>query len=303
MSRTPFKATLVAAAILSFQIGPVASAEPAKKPSDLPEILLWDEAAQNAPSSGEDTTAIPLDTRIGPLPKNGAIVVKFDPRCVAGVKFTETARNSVLDDDLAALAKKALRPAGDLGKCETDLRKRQLLGVSRHVPKFDRSTIKATAVDKDGKELGGVTIYYGPPEHLHLAIDLPVTNRKTLKYDEASGTLQPKEEKPQVYLSLNYRIGDLLEEPRTIADRVEVKLLVLASRKPLDSYGIGLGIKLDDMKPLKLDLKGLSIFGGYFRTKVDTIVDGVARPDEGTKNSWRVGISYDLSAGLKWASF
>jgi len=291
--RTPKFAMLLIAGICSTPFGTLAD-EP-----KLPEILLWD---ANATNEG-DPKPQALKTRIYPLPKNTPIVVKFDMRCVKTVKFTETARSSVLDEDLAALIKKLAKAAGDVGPCPTDLAQRRLDGVVQYVPKFERSTIKATAVDQDAKELGGETIYYGPEEHLHLSIDLPVTNRDTLKYDDASHSLVPKEDKPQVYLSINYRVGDLLDKPKTIMDRAEIKVAVLASRKPLDSYGVGIGARLDDLHPFSLELKGLSIFAGYFRTKEDTIADGVPVTNGATKNSWRFGVSYDLGTGLKWAGF
>ena len=268
--------------------------------ADLPDVLLWNGDAQDM---GDPK---PLKGRVYPLAKNEAIVVKFDKRCVAAVKFTETARNSVIEDDIAALTKKILKASGDRkdnDPCPKELDKRKLTGTASHVPKFDRSTIKVVAMSTAEAEIAGQTIYYGPEEHLSLGIDLPVNNRKVLKYDETSQSLQPKDDAPQVYLSLNYTIGDLLEAPSGLKNRLSVKVMARASRRPLDSYGVGIGVKLDGMMPLGVELKGFSIFGGYFRTRVDAITDGAVQVNEGSKNSWRAGISYDLGTGLKWASF
>jgi hypothetical protein len=264
--------------------------------ADLPEILLWDETARD---TGDVATQV-LRKRIYPA-RESAVVVKYDPRCVASIKFTETARNSVIEDDLASLLKRF--NARDAAPCPTDLAQRRLTGEARHIAKFKRSTILVVASDKDGKELARQSIVYGPEEHLSLGIDLPVDNRKTLKYDEATKTLLPTEDAPKVYLSVNYLFGDLLDSPKVFSDRVSLKLMAQASRHPLDSYGAGVSLRLDGATPLGIELKGFSVFGGYFRTREDVVVNGVAQPGEGWKNAWRVGISYDLGTGLKWAGF
>lgn len=222
------------------------------------------------------------------------ITVAYTDCAVESVKFSETARNTRLSDDITQLLKALSKAQAFGGTC---------LSGAEFEPKLERSTIKVVAFDAAGKELSVHTIVYGPAEHLSLGIDLPVTNRKTLKYDEATKSLVPKDENAQVYLSLNYSLGDVFTKPASPKDRTDIKLMVLASRRPLDSYGVGIGYRMDFLKDIHVDMQGFSLFAGYFSTRADQIADGVVQLDQGRKRAWRVGVSYDLSTGLKWAKF
>lgn len=111
---------------------------------------------------------------------------------------------------------------------------------------YERATLTIRAVSKTGKDDQSVTILTGPKEHLYLGIDLPVTQRKSLKYDSATKTLQPQNDSPQLYLSINYYFGDLAgeEDERGPRDRFSVKVLALFSKRPLDSFGVAVGYQI-----------------------------------------------------------
>ena len=231
------------------------------------------------------------------LDKGDTLEVFYDTCAVNGkIQFKEVERNSKIYDDFSALARKIINDKGDKVICGV---------VSQsYITKYKRSEITVTATSSEGKVVGTKTLIVGPKEHFSLALDLPVNNRKTLKYDSASSKLLPQDEAPLLYLSLNVTPGDVLASGKEAKwkDKVSVKFLIEASSHPLNSYGVALGYDLGDFNSL-IDLKGVSIFGGYFRAKEDSVINGVAVPNQGRKNSWRFGLSYDLGTALKWAKF
>jgi hypothetical protein len=163
------------------------------------------------------------------------------------------------------------------------------------------ATAAATASD-----VGKATVLIGPDEHWFLAVDLPVTKLKTLKYDSSSGgSLQPTESSPQFYISLDYQFGDILEPPTTWYDphRIVLKAMLNASSKPLDSLGAAIGYTFPKWGFGGAELSSLSIFVGRFWTKQDAIVNGKAVIDSSYAQTWRVGISYNFSSALSKVKF
>ncbi|MGB9988961.1 hypothetical protein [Pseudoduganella rhizocola] len=231
------------------------------------------------------------------LNKGDTLEVFYDSCIISGkIEFKETERSSKIHDDLVALAKKIADNKSDGGKCGEVSQK--------YVTKYKRSQIELVAVSAANKPLGTKTLIVGPAENVSLGLNLPVNNRKTLKYDSASGKLLPQDESPFMYLSLDFTPGDILTSPdesRNWQDRINFKVMVEASSHPLDSYGIGIGYRLPTIA--SMDLTGISVFVGYFRAKEDTLNAGVAAPNQGRKNSVRWGLSYDLGTALKWAKF
>lgn len=229
------------------------------------------------------------------ITKGQDLTVFYDSCVVTGeIKFSETERNSRIRDDIVMLAKRLAGPTEDAGCGPTS---------KSHRLKYERSIVTVLATDLTGKELGTKSLIVGPTERLSLGIDLPVSNRKTLQYDEASQKLIPKNSSNQLYLSLNVSSGDVLTAPQDVywTERFDFKILIKASSHPLDAYGVGIGYKLPPLA--KINLQGLSIFVGYFTEKEDKISGAI--PEIGTRNkhSWRAGVSYDLSTALKWAKF
>lgn len=232
------------------------------------------------------------------LNKGDTLAVHYDSCVITGkIQFKETERNSQIHNDVIALAKKVMDPKSDAPpKCGKV--------VEHYTTRHKRSLLVLNATDAADKPLGTKTLIVGPNENLSLSLDLPVGNRKTLKYDSASGKLLPQDEAPLLYLGLNFTPGDVLtaaDEATSWKDRVSVKLLIEASSHPLDSYGVAVGYRLS--KVAIFDVEGLSVFGGYFRAKEDLIAGNTVQVNQGRKNSWRVGLSYDLSTAMKWAKF
>src|SRR5207245_7989677 len=131
----------------------------------------------------------------------------------------------------------------------------------------------STAVGIHDKDTAKIAVVTGPKQHLHIGVDLPVSQRKSLKYDAGSKSLQPQNDNPQLYLTLNWYLGDLAANqdklPAITADRISIKAFVLANSRPLDSYGLGVGYQLPKFGAV--DLSPLSIFLGRFWTKQDAV--------------------------------
>jgi hypothetical protein len=225
------------------------------------------------------------------------------------IQIEEKERNSRFYEDLRSVI-------GKFGGAEKSATGTKCPDLEKtHEQQYPRSTLTVTAVAASGeKENVSRTIVAGPKEHLYLGIDLPVTQRKTLKYDNSTRTLQPNGDSPQLYLSVNYMLGDVLtsedaKDPKTKKyvrpaldwERLSVKAMVLASKRPLDSFGIGIGYQVPKIDWLGLDLSSTSIFLGRFWTKQDAIADdGSGLTNASTQRAWRIGITYDVGAGLKW---
>jgi hypothetical protein len=171
-----------------------------------------------------------------------------------------------------------------------------------------RATLTLTPEPKDTNDTNVVKsadVTTGPREHWSLGLNLPISNSKTLKYDSSTQTLQPQDTNPQLYLSADYLIGDTASDPKEVPplERFTLKGMVLASSRPLDSLGLAAGYRFPTLSALGLDLSSLSVFGGYFWTKQDTIVNGVSQPNGQYKTAWRFGITFDLATALKWVKW
>lgn len=241
-----------------------------------------------------DDTTKPLAERML-LKKNQKVRVKVDSCKYKDVKFEEKERQSRLYEDVRAVFGKLL--AGLEAVCPN-------FTEYSHTLKYDRSKLTLIAVSVDEKQTPTMTVITGPKEHLFLGLDLPVTKTSQLKYNDSTKTLEPKDTNPQLYLSLNWYIGDVAAKQETQRgfDRFSVKALVLASTRPLDSMGLGVGYQLPDLKVV--DLSAVNVFVGHFWTKQDDISStGTALTNKSTTRDWRFGITYDVGAALKYVKF
>lgn len=171
-------------------------------------------------------------------------------------------------------------------------------------------TVKATGDTKDVKN--NYTLVTGPAEHWFVTGDAVVRGVKELKYDSTSKTVVERDKPQQFYVGFNYMLGDVLTKyPQLAGERVVVKLMLSPTKHPFDSIGAGVGYRLIDgvfqlpdgkSDNSKGDVSGgLVLFVGHFwskNDKVDAATDAVAQ--SGRSQSWRVGLSYDVSTLLGW---
>jgi hypothetical protein len=173
-------------------------------------------------------------------------------------------------------------------------------------PATGAAAAASAAAAANPSDVGKTTVLIGPDEHWFLAVDLPVTKLKTLKYDSSNGgSLQPTESSPQFYISLDYQFGDILEPPTLWYDprRIVLKAMFNASSKPLDSLGAAIGYTFPKWGFGTAELSSLSIFVGRFWTKQDAIVNAKLVINNSYAQTWRVGISYNFSSALSKVKF
>jgi hypothetical protein len=226
------------------------------------------------------------------LTTGGQITVYYDTNFLKTVKIAEKERHTRLYEDLQTVVSSL--NAED--KCSP-------ITVSKTL-QFKRSVVTITGVDKSGSDAAAVSVVTGPTEHAYLGLDLPVTNRKDLKYDTASKSLQPASASPQLYLSLNLLYGDILSPPQSALskqiDNFSLKFFISANSTPLNSYGTGIGYRLPGFDIGGFNLSSLSLFGGYFWSKQDALNgSGVVKVNGSTNGGWRFGVTYDVSTLIK----
>jgi hypothetical protein len=226
---------------------------------------------------------------------SGTLVVWALDNVAKSVNFEEKERNTRFYNDLQAIlgagtSKKAL--AIPKPKCQD----------YRYPLKYKRASVTVTAYDESGKSVGSVVVVTGPPEHLYLGLDLPVNNRKTLKYDSTSNSLLPQSSSPELYLSFNLLAGDILAQASDVHwyEDFSGKLLIRAASRPLDSVGVGVGYRLGKLSALGYSLDALSVFVARVWTKQDALTNGRLTVNGATATSWRFGITYDVGTAAKW---
>jgi hypothetical protein len=220
------------------------------------------------------------------------ITVYYDTNYLKTVKIAEKERQTRLYEDLQTV----VSSLNAENKCSS-------ITVSKAL-QFKRSVVTVTGVDKSGSDAAAVSVVTGPIEHAYLGLDLPVTNRKDLKYDTASKSLQPASNAPQLYLSFNFLYGDILSPahstPSKLIDNLSLKVFISADSTPLNSYGTGIGYRMPELEIMGFDLSSLSLYGGYFWTKQDALSgSGVVKVNGSTNRGWRFGVTYDVSTLIK----
>lgn len=149
------------------------------------------------------------------------------------------------------------------------------------------------------------TVITGSSEHVFWSIDGTVKGASQFKYDTTNKTIALKDKPDQLYLGLNYMLGDLFGTlPKLDYRRIVIKAMA-APNKQLDSFGIGLGYRLPNTifatkgKDSE-DHSGFVFFVGKFWTKGDAQNGSTLVVDGRRTTSTRYGIGYSLGAALDW---
>ncbi len=191
------------------------------------------------------------------------------------VTIDEEKRQSRLGQDLTTIFKAITKRAPDNCVRWTRLHKRSMMTIE--------------GKDKNGEVILQTEIAVGPPEHLYLSADMPVTKIKQIVYDSDSKTFQEKEKPSSFYLGLNWRWGDLYthHSVNEFYKDLSLKALFKASSHPSDSMGLGIGYSLPYCE----------IFVASVWTQNDDSVPGTSK---GTTQSYIVGLSFNISKGMEW---
>jgi len=158
----------------------------------------------------------------------------------------------------------------------------------------------SVTVDKDikgvEKKEEKMEIITGPTEHWFLSADLITTKLSEVKFVSASGTIEPKETPKVFYLGLNWMIGDILKERQCFFKHFFIKGMLQFSKKPLDSYGVGIGFRFPSFKVLGINSSAFSVFAAMVWSK-----EQIGEPlVNHTKRQVQFGISFNLDKGLGW---
>ena len=156
--------------------------------------------------------------------------------------------------------------------------------VHKTLPLEGSANVKLTATC--GKISAETTLVTGPAEHLSLTTSLPLSKANELQFNDQGVALRSNPKR--FYVGADYSFHDILSAPKW--GDFSLKVMVLASKKPSDSYGAGIGYRLPAKKIETFDLSTFSIFGAYFWTK-DT--DKHVRTHKP-----RIGISMDIKKAL-----
>ncbi|SFV01635.1 hypothetical protein SAMN05216552_102057 [Pseudoduganella namucuonensis] len=205
------------------------------------------------------------------------------------VAFNEEQRSTLLQNQAKQLASSLIK--ADKSTTNTDEDRYCIYGdgytlqEKRANLKLD---VKGTGADE--RKTKSATIITGPEEHWYLSTEARLNSLKELTYDKATKSITEKKKSGNMYLGLNYMVGDILtDHGLTSLKNFGVKLMVNAHDKPLDSIGLGVSYQLKS-NVLGTNLPvSYAVFGGYFRQKGQ---NGAA-----SSGAWAWGLSYNFVSG------
>lgn len=150
------------------------------------------------------------------------------------------------------------------------------------------------------------SVQTGPREGWFISTDVPLTSIGDVKVDDEAKNIELADTPDVFYAGFNYcPFGDVLRTPARFAEAIDLKVLLKVSRRPSDSFGVGLGLRpglFADRHPLLQVFDTLSPYVAYTRTRVE---EEQKNPD-GTsagkirfkRNDFVVGISLNLDKAL-----
>jgi hypothetical protein len=142
----------------------------------------------------------------------------------------------------------------------------------------------------------------GPREHWFLSADVLMTNTRALSVNETSGDLELAEKPSQFHAGINFLLGDLPSERRPFWSNLVLKAFITVASRPLDSFGLALGMRGSFLEPLGLDLDILTPFVGCtFALEGEKLADGSVKRDA-RRSKGVFGVSLNLDNAIGWAS-
>lgn len=215
----------------------------------------------------------------------------------------EHARKTAAAAGFAAILKFAAQKSSGLEKADVP----DLCYVSSEFRLVqDRGTVDVTvSLKSEPERKASKQLITGPSEHWFLSGDAVVKGVKELKYDPDKKAIFSRDAPEQLYLGINWMVGDVYGKYDALAmQRLVGKIMVLPSKRPFDSVGVGIGYRfVDGMFSSDVGLQatgGFMVFAGHFWTKNDEIDSAGALTQGGRSRSWRFGVSYGLDTLLGW---
>lgn len=236
----------------------------------------------------------------------------------ADIDVTEDSRNTQITADIGKIVKVVIGGImGKAGFAATGLAPTtpsyRIAATYYHLrEKRSDMTIKVTykegpADPKPDKVFAAEDITTGPKEHWHLSLDVPVTKFSQVKYNQETKSLDTVKAPTRVYLGIDYMLGDLLttnhkwSDWKRLYERVILKAMILASNKPLDSLGIGVGYRLSKVQALGLELDAVTVFGAALISKEDALINGAGQSEyKYGKPKYVIGLSFNTGKAKDW---
>jgi hypothetical protein len=177
------------------------------------------------------------------------------------------------------------------------------LGKSGVVAQSANTTPSPSSQARAPIQVLAATLLTGPAEHWFLSTDVAVNGSDAADVSIDDDGKPVVGEKPtRFHIGANYLIGDLVDPSRrSFIQNVYLKAMITASSRPLDSYGVALGLRGSFLKNLNINLDLLSPWIGYTWTKADD-VDGEATSRERRAKTLRYGVGLNLDKALDWIS-
>lgn len=188
---------------------------------------------------------------------------------------TETERPTKLIQDATTIIIWALRKLTASG---ATLIAPQCLEV---VQSKNRSYIKVEWKDENDKA-NSLKLIAGPEEHWGLSVAFAPSKLNQLKIDSNSGNIVPNDKSVPIYLSLDWKVGDVFTnyQGAGLYNNFSIKGLIAANSNPLATKGLGIGYQ--------------SKYASPFVARMVTKNDGASG------NSWTTiyGISLDANQAI-----
>ena len=165
---------------------------------------------------------------------------------------------------------------------------------------FKSASAKSSPPDPDENAAPKADLLTGPKEHWFLSAAVPLTKATALKLDAKTDQLVLDDEPSAFYVGVNFLAGDLSDDRRTVLENLVFSILVKASRRPLDSLGVSVGLRGQYLNRLGLNLDVLTPFVGWTFTK-EAVQEGEIVRERGPRNAeLRFGVALNLDQALKW---
>ncbi|HYC58658.1 MAG TPA: hypothetical protein VEK79_03750 [Thermoanaerobaculia bacterium] len=158
------------------------------------------------------------------------------------------------------------------------------------------------------------TILTGSREAFSISADVPLSSLGDVDVDEELESAELEETPETFYAALNYApFGDVASTPVRFTEALTLKALLKASRRPTDSFGVGIGLRPGFFAnnptlsgyPFLRVLDTLSPYVAYTRTRGEEDqqnADGTTHKLRFKRHDVVIGISLDLEKALDFVS-
>ncbi len=156
---------------------------------------------------------------------------------------------------------------------------------------------------KKNAEASTATLLTGPREPWTISADVPVTRIGDVKIDDKFENVKLSRTPDSFYAGFNYSFGgDALTTPSSLAEAFTLKAMLKASRRPTDSFGLGMGLRAGifsnpSLPPVFKFFDSLSPYVAYTVTRVEknnTDAAGTTTQMHFRRKEFTFGLSMDL---------